>query len=132
MKDAESQVNRMAPSDTLVLLEIGGNDLLGGATLKEFEKDMAHLFHTVCRPGRAVVMLELPLPPLCNLYGTAQRRQAQKFGVILIPKRRFVAALCGPKATIDGLHLSQSGHDHMAEMVWRFFGSSLAAAGAKG
>jgi lysophospholipase L1-like esterase len=27
---------------------------------------------------------------------------------------------------LDGLHLSQQGHERMAEIIWKFVGSSLA------
>lgn len=131
LQDALAQADHLTPSDTLVLLEIGGNDLLGGTPLREFERDMTRLLDAVSKPGRVMLMLELPLPPLCNLYGAAQRHIADKFGVVLIPKRHLVAVLCGQAATIDGLHLSQSGHDHMAKMVWRFVGPSLSTANSK-
>lgn len=126
---AITQADRLTPSDNLVLLEIGGNDLLGNTTLHDFDDDMRRLFGAICQPGRQVVMLELPLPPLCNLYGSVQRRHAAEFHVLLIPKRQFVAVLCGKDKTIDGLHLSQFGHDEMAAMVWRFLGPSMSATG---
>ena len=63
-------------------------------------------------------MLELPLPPLYNRFGAIQRRLARRYGVVLIPKRYFAAALSGEAATIDGLHLSPAGHRKMAAMIW--------------
>jgi lysophospholipase L1-like esterase len=65
-------------------------------------------------------MLELPLPPLANRYGQVQRRLAREFGVTLIPKRHLAAILSAPGATVDGLHLSASGHARMARMVGGF------------
>jgi acyl-CoA thioesterase I len=73
------------------------------------------------------VMLELPLLPIEQAYGAAQRRQAKKFGVRLIPKHYFAAVLRQSDATIDGLHLSAKGHKRMAEMIWNIIGQSLTA-----
>jgi acyl-CoA thioesterase-1 len=65
------------------------------------------------------VMLELPLPPTFNRFGEIQRRLARRHNVVLIPKRYFASVLVGEEATLDGLHLSPSGHRKMAEMVWQ-------------
>ena len=111
--------------DGLVLLEIGGNDLLGTTTVTDFEDLLDRLLVEVCRPGRVVVMLELPLPPFCNDYGRAQRRLAAAHGVTLIPKRWLVDVLTANGATVDGIHLSQEGHELMAEKVWRLLKPAL-------
>jgi acyl-CoA thioesterase-1 len=102
----------------LVLLEIGGNDLLGSTSSANFERDLGRLLDRVCVPGRMVVMFELPLPPFRNEYGRVQRKLASKYGVVLIPKRVFVGVLTEEGATMDGVHLSPQGHERMAEIVW--------------
>jgi acyl-CoA thioesterase-1 len=112
----------------LVLLEIGGNDLLGGTSAAQFEHDLEALCLAICGPAnrpeanrpaasRAVVMFELPLPPLANEYGRIQRRVAAKYGIRLIPKRVFIGVLTGDGSTLDSIHLSQAGHRRMAEVV---------------
>jgi acyl-CoA thioesterase-1 len=106
----------------LLLLEIGGNDLLGTTTAANFEDRLDSLLAEVCQPGRTVLMFELPLPPFCNQYGMAQRRLAARHRVILIPKRVFAEVLTTSDATLDGVHLSQQGHDLMAETVWSIIG----------
>jgi acyl-CoA thioesterase-1 len=108
----------------VVLLEIGGNDLLGGTTPAEFERDLEALLRKVCGEveigdsSHLVMMLELPLPPTYNQFGEIQRRLARRYDVVLIPKRYFASVLIGEEATLDGLHLSPAGHKKMAEMVW--------------
>jgi acyl-CoA thioesterase I len=104
--------------DGIVLLEIGGNDLLGSTTAADFEDQLDRLLTAVCQPHRTVLMFELPLPPFCNRFGMAQRRLAAEHGVLLIPKRLFVEVLTAEDTTLDGVHLSQRGHEAMAEMVW--------------
>jgi lysophospholipase L1-like esterase len=42
---------------------------------------------------------------------------ADKYGVALLPKRCFAGVLGRKDATLDGLHLSQTGHDAMAKVM---------------
>jgi acyl-CoA thioesterase I len=104
--------------DGIVLLEIGGNDLLGPTRAVDFEDRLEALLIQVCRTGRTVLMFELPLPPLCNDFGLIQRRLAAKHGVRLIPRRILVSVLTASDATVDSIHLTQSGHQTMADTVW--------------
>lgn len=117
-KSALRQAEGLPPEGGLVLLEIGGNDLLGWTTAAEFELDLDQLLGRVCRPGRAVLMFELPLPPFCNEFGRTQRQLAAKYNVVLVPKRIFVAVLTMEGATLDSVHLSKQGHERMAEVIW--------------
>lgn len=118
---AGSAARRVANEDlgeALVIMEIGGNDLLGSTSAEQFEQDLDRLLLTVRHSAKATAMLELPLPPLYNRFGAIQRRLARRYGVVLIPKRYFAAVLSGEAATIDGLHLSPAGHRKMAAMIW--------------
>ncbi len=115
---ARKQVEQIGASPGLVLLEIGGNDLLGKTTAEQFEERLELLLTDVCRPDRTVVLLELPLPPFANRFGQVQRRLAQKHGVYLIRRRVMVGVLCSTGATLDGVHLSASGHELMARTMW--------------
>jgi acyl-CoA thioesterase-1 len=51
----------------------------------------------------------------------AQRELAEKYGVRLVPRRRFAAVLSGSESTADGLHLSNFGHRKMAAEIRRHF-----------
>ena len=108
---------KIAPGDRIVLVEIGGNDLLSGTASLEFERNLELLLSKLVLPGRTVVMFELPLLPNRIAYGRIQRRPASKYGVWLVPKRLLVEVLGGANATLDGLHLSQSGARQMALLV---------------
>jgi acyl-CoA thioesterase-1 len=122
---AEKNVSAEQVADALVLLEIGGNDVLGGTEPPEFAEHLEQLLQKVCRADNAVVMLELPLPPLYNRFGEIQRRLARRYHVVLIPKRYFAGVLAVPDATVDGLHLSGVGHRKMAEMIFSILSRSL-------
>lgn len=111
----------------VVLLEIGGNDLLGSTSPAEYATALDTLLGEVCRPGRQVVMFELPLPPFHDRYGWVQRSLADRHGVALIPKRVLLSVILAGGATVDSIHLTQEGHDRMAEAVWGFLAPALAA-----
>jgi acyl-CoA thioesterase-1 len=124
VKSAMSQAERVDGSG-LVLLEIGGNDLLGpgsGTPPSEFAKHLDALLDRVASNERTTVMLELPLPPFANEFGAIQRGLARRHGVLLIPKRSFLAVLTTEGATVDGIHLSPAGHRQMAEAIARLLG----------
>ncbi|MCR9202318.1 MAG: SGNH/GDSL hydrolase family protein [Planctomycetaceae bacterium] len=127
---AKSALKRvMAASITapLVIVEIGGNDILGATTVADFETSLNALLDELQQPGRQIVMFELPLPPLFHAYGAAQRQAARKRGISLIPKRVFLSILAGGDATLDSIHLSQDGHQAMCDAVWNVIGPATAA-----
>jgi acyl-CoA thioesterase-1 len=105
------------PKQCVVIVEIGGNDLLGGRSASEFRADLDALLTEVQSPEREVVMFELPLPPFCNGYGYAQRQLADKHNVSLIPRRLLASVLFTKDATLDSIHLSNAGHRQLAERV---------------
>jgi lysophospholipase L1-like esterase len=115
--DGLAMANAVTTEDRVVLIEIGGNDLLGEVPSKEFEHTLDRLVSKLATPGRTIVMFELPLLPHKIAYGQVQRRLATKYGVWLIPKRYFADILGGADATSDGLHLSEAGTQRMAALV---------------
>jgi len=122
VKSARRQAEKLGNESGLVLLEIGGNDLLGSTTADQFEEQLDLLLADVCRAERTVVMLGLPLPPMGNRFGLIQRRLARKYDVILVPQRVFAGLVTAPGATIDGIHLTPKGHQMMADTMWGMFG----------
>ena len=126
--DATRHLRSEPMSDGLVLLEIGGNDIIGHAGPDQFGKDLDALARQVYGPGRQVVMLELPLLPFDNAYGVQQRRVASRHRILLIPRKYFAEVLAAPGATLDGVHLSATGQRRMAQMVWKMVGPSLRVA----
>jgi acyl-CoA thioesterase-1 len=108
------------PKQCVVIVEIGGNDLLGGRSAAEFRAALDALLAKVRSPKREVVMFELPLPPLFNGYGYAQRELADKYNVDLIPRRLLASVLFSRDATLDSIHLSNDGHRQLAERMANF------------
>jgi len=111
------QAKRVSIADSVVVLEIGGVDVLEHTDASEFEFYLEELLKKVGSTGAKIVMFEIPLPPLCNRYGRIQRALAKEYRVTLIPKR-FMTNVTGMEGgTIDGLHLSQTGHDALAKSL---------------
>jgi acyl-CoA thioesterase-1 len=123
--EARAMAESIASEDRVVIVEIGGNDLLSGTTSVEFERNLDSLLSKLAAPGRVVVMFELPLLPNRIEYGRIQRRLASHYGVRLIPKRYFAEIISGRNSTSDGLHLSQKGGRQMALLVANVFSSVL-------
>jgi len=115
---ALAQVRGIIEPNSLVIIEIGGNDMLGDTDGDEFSKDLDALLSGI-PPSSHCAMFELPLLPFRNNYGRAQRTLAARHHVILIPKKCLTSAIGGAGNTIDGLHLSQKGHDALAHSVFR-------------
>lgn len=103
----------------VVLVEIGGNDILGTTSPTQFAKGLDRLLTYLTTTGdRQIVMFELPLPPFYHEYGRAQRKLAAKHGVLLVPKRVFLSVIAGGDSTLDTIHLTQAGHQRMSDAVW--------------
>jgi acyl-CoA thioesterase-1 len=115
---AAKQLEQVPIDAAIVIVEIGGNDFLGGGSVEDFEAGLDALLKAVCKPGRQVAMFELPIPPLYERFGRVQRKLASRHGVALIPKRILLSVIEAADATVDSLHLTQRGHDEMAAVVW--------------
>ncbi len=116
--DALRQIKTTDNFPGLIVVELGGNDLLGGRSCAEFEHDLNGILSYLHDHQRTVVMLELPLLPGKNPWGVVQRRLAAHYRSHLIPKRLLVNVLASQGATVDTLHLTGTGHQRLAEMVW--------------
>jgi len=115
--EATAMASSVTSQDSVVLIEIGGNDLLAGVSSTEFSRNLDRLLSRLAVPGRTLVMFELPLLPNKIGYGRAQRHLSIRYGVFLIPKHYLTNVLGGPDATTDGLHLSDMGARRMASLV---------------
>jgi acyl-CoA thioesterase-1 len=115
--EALTMAKQLTQEDKVVVIEIGGNDLLMGVPSADFERALEALLAHVSAPARTVVMFELPLLPHKIAYGQIQRRLASNYNVALIPKRYFAEILGDANATSDGLHLSMAGARRMAALV---------------
>lgn len=117
VETALRQAADVAEQGVLVIVEIGGNDVLSGTPVVKFSADLRALLQRVARGGNTVAIFETPLPPLANGYGAAERRLAQEFHAAWVPKHVLTRVFGTPKGTADGLHLSAAGHRQLAEAI---------------
>ena len=105
-------------NNVLVILELGGNDILKKTDLREFRKDLTAILKTLSSVnGRTIMMFEMPSPPLHKGYNMVQRELADKFYVKVIPPGFFAKILTSKDMTTDGIHLSNLGHEKTAELI---------------
>jgi lysophospholipase L1-like esterase len=97
---------------------IGGNDMLGGAEVAAFERDLELLARRVLSDApAAVVMLELPQLPGYGRYGRAQRRVAAQYAVPIVHRKVLTAIMAAPENTVDGIHFNDQGNKRMAAAI---------------
>lgn len=111
-------------ASSVVFIEIGGNDLLGSTSAEQFAIDLDALLSDLSAPDRQLIMLELSLPPFYHSFGYAQRELAAKHNAALVPKRVLLSVFAGDSSTLDSIHLTQVGHQQMAENVWQLIKSA--------
>lgn len=119
VETALDQASQITAINSLVIVEIGGNNLLGRTDSRVFYGQLDKLLGKLKGGNHRIIMFELPLLPFWNVFGRDQRVLAEKYRVTLIPKS-YLAGVFGSKgATLDGLHLSQKGHNQLAGIVYR-------------
>jgi acyl-CoA thioesterase-1 len=116
---AVAQAEALSGDVEIVIVEIGGNDMLSSLPVAEFAAHLDRLLALVRGKANQVAMFELPLPPLSNENGRVQREIAARHKVSLIPKRVLMGVLSAGGATSDSVHLTQAGHDQLAACVSR-------------
>ena len=119
--DGEAMADKVTAEDHLILIELGGNDLIADEPSDMFARGLEGVLKKLAAPGRTLVMFELPLLPDRIAYGRIQRRLAAKYQVSLIPKRYLSSVIQGRDATSDGLHLTEVGAHRMAAVVTQVF-----------
>lgn len=117
VEGAIAQAKAISEPNALVIVAIGGNDLLGGTDAASFHSTLDKLVSSLRSGQHEFLLLELPLFPFRNAYGMAQRDVVRKHDGAMLPKRSFTRVLGTKQGTLDGLHLSQAGHDAMAEII---------------
>ncbi len=120
--EATDRLKKAQIENAVVVVEIGGNDLLNHLAPDIFDRELDTLIGQLQGASTRVAMFELPLFPFDNAYGVAQRRVAGKYHVPLVPRRYFAGILATPGDTVDGIHLSAQGQRAMADLVCRVLG----------
>jgi acyl-CoA thioesterase-1 len=119
VSSALRQAEAIPAGHSFVLLEIGGNDIIGETNPADFRAALDALLSRLASDGHEVAIFEMPLPPFRNVYGEIQRALARRYGIPLIPKTCLANVFARSGATTDGIHLTQLGQEALAEQVGR-------------
>ncbi|MBN1796550.1 MAG: SGNH/GDSL hydrolase family protein [Sedimentisphaerales bacterium] len=125
VESAIKQTELLGNENAIVLLEIGGNNILGSTPIQFFEKSLQNLLENITTQNRIIIMFELPVLPWQVDYILIQRKLSKKYDAILIPRCYLVKVLAAKDATLDSIHLSPKGHQIMAETIWEIIRDSI-------
>lgn len=117
----KKQIPQVQENSSLIIIEIGGNDILNSTKPDMFEKSMRQIFGKLETTAINSVWFELPLLPWKTEYGRIQRNLAKEFKVTLIPKRILSEVFQTPEATSDSIHLTEKGHQLLGQNISRLF-----------
>jgi lysophospholipase L1-like esterase len=117
LRDGASQARAIPEGPAIVLVELGGNDLLAGAEPATFGADLRSFLGTLVRKDRRILMFELPLLPFQNAFGRIQREVCAQYGVGLLSRSLLAGAVALSGHAGDGVHLSRQGHSWLADRV---------------
>jgi acyl-CoA thioesterase-1 len=115
--DGLTMIEEVELNGQLVLIELGGNDLLGSTPGDEFHQNLNQLLKRLTEANCRILMFELPLPPFRYDIAYSQRRLCDRYNVQLIPKRYLLSTIIGEGKTVDSLHLSDKGHAELADFM---------------
>jgi acyl-CoA thioesterase I len=118
------QIPEVSPCERCgVLIELGGNEMLGGGEVREFEQNLRTLIgESRARGAERVWLLEFPPLPARWGWAAAQRRTARATESVLIPRRILARVLVREGNTLDGLHLTDRGHAELAAHLGPWLG----------
>jgi lysophospholipase L1-like esterase len=123
----------------LVTLSVGPNDITGGVTVADYEKNVHAIFRTLTRETGAVVVVNL-LPDLAVTprfrtsdqrevigaltveFNAALARKADAYGVALVDlyaASRAEVPRHPELVASDGYHPSDLGYERWAQLMWR-------------
>lgn len=100
----------------LVIVELGGNDLLRRRPVEVVETDLAAIVERLLAAGVAVVLVEVEAPLVGRRYGAMFRRLARRFGVPLVDDV-LGGILADPGRKSDRIHPNAAGYRDLARGV---------------
>lgn len=114
---AQQQLQRLDGRGDVLVLIIGGNDILEGHSGTGFADELRKLVQMAHERYPRLVLFEIAAPPGHAAAVAAQRRIAAEFQVPVISRRQLLSVITGGGNTQDGIHLSDQGQARLAEIV---------------
>jgi acyl-CoA thioesterase-1 len=112
----------------IVIVILGGNDLLHGVPQREAERNLSTIIERLQACGAVVVLGEIRGVPLAGDYGSMYRRLARRYGTALVPDL-LGGILTNPALKSDPIHPNDEGYRMMTDRVAAVVKPLLAQAG---
>lgn len=108
----------LAADPWLVIVELGGNDLLRRRPPADTERDLAAIVEGVLAAGAVpmLVAVEAPLVPGGAAYGEVYRRLGERYGVPVVADA-LADILADPRLKSDPIHPNGAGYERLAREV---------------
>ena len=116
LETALDETGQIKAVNAVVVVEIGGNDLLGHTDRRTFFEQLDKVLARLKQGKHRIIMFELPLLPFWNAFGEAQRVLADKYGATLIPKSCCMSIFGAQHARA----VRELARPHAAEELTRF------------
>lgn len=117
--DALDRLHRILALDPwLVIVELGGNDLLRRRPVEQVEADLSEILHSLRAHGTAVVLVEVEPPLFGGGYSGLHERLAERFDVPLVDGV-VGEVLADPARKSDQIHPNAAGYADIARAVAR-------------
>lgn len=104
-------------SGQTVIILLGGNDMLSGGDASDYGHNLDTLVSAVKASGGLPILIQFPAIPARGAFPAAVARVARRHEVPMIHRRLLASVLGMRGSTVDGLHLSESGHHALAEAM---------------
>jgi acyl-CoA hydrolase len=115
--DAIARVERvLAKRPWLVIVELGGNDILHRRPLADLERDLRSIVERLLAARVLVVLVGVRPPYIGGAYEDLFADLATKYDLPLVADA-LADILADPRLKADGVHPNAAGHERLAEAV---------------
>ena len=116
----------LAQDPWLVVVELGGNDLLRRRPVADTEADLRAIVEGVLAAGAIPLLVEVRGPLWGGAYGELFRRLGEDYGVPVV-EDVLAQVLADPELKSDAIHPNAAGHARIAEALAEVVEPLLAA-----
>ena len=113
---ARLETDVLAKDPRIVIVGLGGNDFLGGASMQSTETNLREIVKKIHAAGAMVVLLGFKFPSFSANYESMYERVADDEGCLLIPGV-LAGILTDPALKSDEIHPNARGYELMAKRV---------------
>lgn len=123
---ARLQQDVLSHAPRVVIVELGGNDILRRVPSAETEANLTAIIEAVQRAGAAVVLVGVDGPLGMGAMTPTMRALSRRYGTAIVPG--VLSGILGtPRLMFDQIHPNAAGHALMADRIARVLARRLPA-----